>query len=38
VIEASWFALVSALQLELMRLLESDRRIDKAVAAYCWGA
>jgi 2-isopropylmalate synthase len=38
VIEASWFALVSALQLELMRLLESDRNIDKAVAAYCWGA
>jgi 2-isopropylmalate synthase len=38
VIEASWFALVSALQLELMRLLESDADIDKAVADYCWGA
>jgi len=38
VIEASWYALVSALQLELMRLLESDQNIDKAVAAYCWGA
>ncbi len=38
VIEASWLALVSALQLELMRLLESDSSMDKAVADYCWGA
>jgi 2-isopropylmalate synthase len=38
VIEASWFALVSALQLELMRLLETDASMDNAVAAYCWGA
>src|ERR1700680_3553912 len=34
VIEASWLALVSALQLELMRLLESDSSMDKAVADY----
>ena len=31
-------ALVSALQLELMRLLETDASMDKTVAAYCWGA
>ena len=38
VIEASWFALVSALQLELMRLLETDASMGKAVADYCWTA
>ena len=38
VIESSWFALVSALQLELMRLLETDASMDKAVADYCWTA
>jgi 2-isopropylmalate synthase len=36
VIEASWEAMVSALQLELMRLLESDSQLDKIVADYCW--
>ena len=36
VIEASWEALVSALQLELMRLLETNAGTDKAVADYCW--
>ena len=38
VIQASWEALVTALQLELMRLLESDASADKAVADYCWTA
>src|SRR5665213_929589 len=38
VIEASWEALVTALQLELMRLLETDAQMDKTVADYCWGA
>ena len=38
VIEASWEALVSALQLELMRLLESDSIMEKAVADFCWVA
>jgi 2-isopropylmalate synthase len=37
VIEASWEAMVSALQLELMRLLD-DADVDKAVADYCWTA
>jgi 2-isopropylmalate synthase len=37
VIEASWEAMVSALQLELMRLLD-DAEVDKAVADYCWTA
>jgi 2-isopropylmalate synthase len=38
VIEASWEALVSALQLELMRLLETESSTDKVVADYCWTA
>ena len=38
VIEASWEALVSALQLELMRLLDTSTEVDKAVADYCWTA
>jgi 2-isopropylmalate synthase len=37
VIEASWFALVDAIRLELMRLMESDNSIEKAVEDYCWG-
>jgi 2-isopropylmalate synthase len=37
VIEASWFALVDALRLELMRISESDPQIDRAVEDYCWG-
>ena len=37
VIEASWFALVDALRLELMRLLEQDTSIERAVEDYCWG-
>ena len=39
VIEASWEALVTALQLELMRLLESESSsADKVVAEFCWEA
>src|SRR5579863_30067 len=37
VIEASWFALVDALRLELMRLHEQDSNIDRAIEDYCWG-
>jgi len=37
VIEASWFALVDALRLELMRLGEKDPSIERAVEDYCWG-
>ena len=37
VIEASWFALVDALRLELMRLTERDAGLGKAVEDYCWG-
>jgi 2-isopropylmalate synthase len=37
VVEASWFALVDALRLELMRISESDPQIDRAVEDYCWG-
>jgi len=37
VIEASWLALVDAIRLELMRLLEKDDAIEKAVEDYCWG-
>jgi 2-isopropylmalate synthase len=37
VIEASWFALVDAIRLELMRLTESDPTIERAVEDYCWG-
>jgi 2-isopropylmalate synthase len=38
VIEASWEALVTALQLELMRLLETEASADKVVAEFCWEA
>ncbi len=37
VIEASWKALVDAIRLELMRLIEKDSSIEKAVEDYCWG-
>jgi 2-isopropylmalate synthase len=37
VIEASWYALVDALRLELMRLSEKDPSIERAVEDYCWG-
>lgn len=37
VIEASWLALVDAIRLELMRLVEKDESIEKAVEDYCWG-
>jgi len=37
VIEASWFALVDAMRLELMRFNEQDESIQKAVEDYCWG-
>ena len=37
VIEASWFALVDALRLEVMRLSEQDSSIERAVEDYCWG-
>jgi 2-isopropylmalate synthase len=37
VIEASWFALVDAIRLELMRLTEQDDSVERAVEDYCWG-
>jgi 2-isopropylmalate synthase len=37
VIEASWHAMVDAIRLELMRLVEKDESIEKAVEDYCWG-
>jgi 2-isopropylmalate synthase len=37
VIEASWYALVDALRLELMRLSEKDPTIERVVEDYCWG-
>ncbi len=37
VIEASWFALLDAMRLELMRFNEEDPHIQKAVEDYCWG-
>jgi 2-isopropylmalate synthase len=36
VIEASWEALVTALQLELMRLLEGGAEAERVVADFCW--
>ena len=36
-IEATWFALVDALRLELMRLAEKDSTIERVVEDYCWG-
>ncbi len=37
IIEASWQALVDAIQLELMRLSDADDRIEKAVGNFCLG-
>src|SRR5258708_22902297 len=37
VIEASSFALVDAMRLELMRLSEEDPNIQHGVEDYCWG-
>ncbi len=37
IIEASWRALVDAIRLELMRLVEQDLTVEKAVEDYCWG-
>ena len=37
VIEASWKALVDAIRLELMRLMEKDSSVERAVEDYCWG-
>ncbi len=37
IIEASWHAMVDAIRLELMRLMEQDEGIEKAVEDYCWG-
>jgi 2-isopropylmalate synthase len=37
VIEASWKALLDAIQLELMRLTEKDDSASRAVEDYCWG-
>ena len=36
-VEASWYALVDALRLELMRLRETDPSIEQVVEDYCWG-
>jgi hypothetical protein len=30
--------MADAIRLELMRLMENDETIDKAVEDYCWGA
>ncbi len=37
VIEASWNALADAIRLELMRLMDQDESIERAVEDYCWG-
>jgi 2-isopropylmalate synthase len=37
IIEASWKALVDAIQLELMRYSDADERIEKAVSGFCVG-
>jgi len=37
IIEASWRAMVDAIRLELMRLMEKDETVEKAVEDYCWG-
>jgi 2-isopropylmalate synthase len=37
IIEASWKALVDAIRLELMRLMETDSSVERAVEDYCWG-
>jgi 2-isopropylmalate synthase len=37
VIDASWRALVDALRLELMRLVELDEPVNAHTQDYCWG-
>jgi 2-isopropylmalate synthase len=37
VLEASWNALVDSIRLELLRLAETDKSLQKAVEDYCWG-
>ena len=37
VLEASWNALVDSIRLELLRLAETDKSLDKTVEDYCWG-
>ncbi|MCS7026808.1 MAG: citramalate synthase [Bryobacteraceae bacterium] len=37
IIDASWHALVDAIRLELMRLMEKDDTLEKVVEDYCWG-
>jgi 2-isopropylmalate synthase len=37
VLEASWNALVDSIRLELLRLAETDKSLDKTVADYSWG-
>jgi 2-isopropylmalate synthase len=37
VIEASWYALLDAIKLELMRMTEHDDTIEKALSDYSWG-
>ncbi len=37
VLEASWIALTDSIRLELMRMLERNGTIEKAVEDYCWG-
>lgn len=37
VIAASWHALVDAIKLELMRMIEKDEKVERAVEDYCWG-
>src|SRR5579872_323858 len=37
IIEASWLALVDAIRLELMRLIEQDETIEHPVEENCWG-
>jgi len=37
IIDASWRALVDAIQLELMRLADADDKLEKAVEDYCIG-
>ena len=37
VIEASWRAMLDAIRLELIRLVEQDETVERAVEDYCWG-
>lgn len=37
VITASWHALLDAIKLELMRLMEKDETLARVVEDYCWG-